>query len=60
MIRAETFFFNSSHPSISMQILHTLFHTFSKVLKRRICLTIKRFLSWSVIILFILMTLICD
>ena len=38
--------FNSLHPNISMQILHTVLYTFSKVLTRRICLTIKSFFSW--------------
>ena len=31
------------HPMIIMHILHTVFHTFLKVLKRRICLTIRSF-----------------
>ena len=53
-------FLNPSHLNISMQIVHTLLHTFSKVLKRGICLAIKSFLTWSVIILFILVTLISD
>ena len=39
---------NPLHPSISMQILHTVLYTFPVVLTRRICLTIKGFLSgWS-------------
>ena len=31
---------------IIMQILHTILKTFSKVLTRRICLTIKSLFSW--------------
>ena len=34
---------NPLHPNISINILHTVLCTFSKVLKRRICLTIKSF-----------------
>ena len=34
------------HPDISMHILHTVLYTFPKVLTRRICLTIKSFISW--------------
>ena len=33
------------YPNISKHILHTVFCTFSKVLTRRICLTIRSFLS---------------
>ena len=33
---------NTLHPNISMNILHTVFYTFPKVLTRRICLSIKR------------------
>ena len=33
--------FNPLHPNISMHILHTVHYTFSRVLTRRICLTIK-------------------
>ena len=36
---------NPSHPNISMHILHTVLFTFPNVMKRRICLTIKRFFS---------------
>ena len=36
----------NKHPNISMHILHTVLHTFTKVLTRRICLTIKSFFSW--------------
>ena len=36
---------NPSHPDISMHILHTVLFTFPNVMKRRICLTIKRFFS---------------
>ena len=39
-------FFNPLHPEISMHILHSVLHKFPKVLIRRICLTIKSFLSW--------------
>ena len=35
------------HPNISMHILHTVLHTFTEVLTRRICLTIKNFFSWG-------------
>ena len=31
---------------ISMHILHTILHTFAKVLTRRMRLTIKSFFSW--------------
>ena len=37
---------NPLHSKISMQTLHTTLYTFPKVLTRRICLTIKSFLSW--------------
>ena len=33
------------HPNIRMHILHTVLYTFSRVLKMRICFTIKSFLS---------------
>ena len=36
---------NPLHPKISMHILHTDHQTFSMLLTRRICLTIKRFFS---------------
>ena len=36
---------NPLHPNISMHILLTVLYTFSKVLARRICLTIKRFFN---------------
>ena len=51
--------FNSLHPNISIHILHTVLCTFTKVLTRRICLTIKHFFYLR-IISFILMTSICD
>ena len=35
---------NPLHPNISLHILHTAPYTFPSVLKRRICLPIKRFL----------------
>ena len=34
------------HPNINMHILHTVLCTFTKVLTRRICLTIKSVFSW--------------
>ena len=33
-------------PNISMHFLHIVFHTFSMVLMRRICLMIKTFFTW--------------
>ena len=39
-------FINHSHSHISIHLLHTVLHTFSKVLTRRTCLTIKRFFSY--------------
>ena len=36
---------NPLHPNISIHILHTVFHTFPNVLRRRICITIKSFFS---------------
>ena len=38
--------FNPLHPNISMHIRHTVLNKFPKVLTRRICITIKGFLSW--------------
>ena len=38
--------FNPLHPNISMHILRTVLYTFPKMLIRRICITIKGFLSW--------------
>ena len=39
---------NPSHPKINMHLLHTVLHTFPKVLIIRICLTIKSFFNmWS-------------
>ena len=38
---------NPLQPNISMQTLYTIVYTFPKVLTRRICLTIKSFLSLS-------------
>ena len=49
---------NTLHPNISMNILHTGFYTFPKVLTRRICLSIKRIFGDHFI--FFLMTLPCD
>ena len=37
---------NASNPSISVYILHTVLHTFPKVLTKKICLTIKSFSVW--------------
>ena len=37
---------NPLHPNISMHILHTVLHTFPKVLIRRICSPVKSFFSW--------------
>ena len=34
---------NPLHPNISMHILHTVLYTFPEELKRRICLTMKRY-----------------
>ena len=42
----STFYYNSLHPNISKDILHTVLYTFSMLLTRRICLTIKSFFSW--------------
>ena len=36
---------NTLHPNISFHILHTVLCTFTEVLTRRICLTIKSFIS---------------
>ena len=38
---------NPLHPNITIYILHTVLYTFPKVLTRRICLTIKSFISWG-------------
>ena len=51
---------NPFHPNISIRILHTVNHTFLKVLTRRICLTIKTFFFLLVIISFILVTFMCN
>ena len=37
---------NPLHPNIIMHILHTVLHTFPKVLTRRISLTIKSLFRW--------------
>ena len=34
------------HPKINLQILYSVLYKFPKVLIRRICLTVKSFLSW--------------
>ena len=39
------------HPNISIHILHTIHHTFPKVLTRRICLIIKSCSSISSILI---------
>ena len=39
--------FNSLHPNIGIHILRTVLCTFTKVLTRRICLTIKHFFTWG-------------
>ena len=44
--------FNSLHPNISIHILRTVLCTFTKVLTRRICLTIKHFFTWGSFLLF--------
>ena len=49
-------YLNFIHPNINMHILHTVLYTFPKVLTRRICFTVKSFLSWLTF-LFILVTL---
>ena len=45
-------FFNPLHPNIGMHILLTIPYTIPKVLTRRICSTIKSFLSWWSFLLF--------
>ena len=50
---------NSSHPIISIYILHTVLYTFPKVFKMRILFTNQE-LYYLVIISFILVTLLCD
>ena len=41
-------YLNPIHPNISMHILHTFLYIFTEVMTRRICQTIKSFLScWS-------------
>ena len=37
---------NLLHLNMSRYILHTVLYTFLKVLRRRVCPTMKRFLSW--------------
>ena len=37
---------NPSHPNIIIHILYTVLCTFTEVLTRRTCLTIKSFFSW--------------
>ena len=36
-------YINPPHPNINIHIFHTVLYTFTKVLTRRICLTIKSF-----------------
>ena len=50
---------NSSHPNISMHILHAVLYTFLKVLMRRICLKNQQPLQ-LVIVSVILVTLMFD
>ena len=42
----EGYGINTLHPNIGMDIPHTVYYTFPKVLTRRICLSIKRIFSW--------------
>ena len=44
--RSHFWTINPLHTDISMLILHTVLHTFLKVLTRRIYITIKSFFSW--------------
>ena len=46
------FFVNPFHPNISMHIIHTVRYTFPQVLKRRICLPIKKLHPWWPFVLF--------
>ena len=39
-------YINLLRPNISVHIPNAVFHTFLKVLTRRICLTIKNFFTW--------------
>ena len=38
----QSWFFNPSHPNLSMHILYTVLYSFPQALTRRICLTIKK------------------
>ena len=40
------FFVNTLYPNINMHVLHIVLCTLTKVLTRRICITIKSFFSW--------------
>ena len=42
---------NSLNPNISMHILHTVLYSFHKMLTRRMCFTIKSFVSFTLVIL---------
>ena len=46
VIIEDPHFLDPLHPNISIYFLHTVLYTFPMVLTRRICLTIKSFLSW--------------
>ena len=52
MMHVSLKFFNPQHHNISMHILHNVLYLFPKVLRRRICLTIKSFLSWWSFLIF--------
>ena len=42
---------NSLNPNISMHILYTVLYSFHKMLTRRMCFTIKSFVSFTLVIL---------
>ena len=46
VIKEDPHFLDPLHPNISIYFLHTVLYTFPMALTRRICLTIKSFLSW--------------
>ena len=43
---------NHFKPKIGIHIFHTVFYTFSMILTKRICLTIRSFLKWSSFLIF--------
>ena len=43
---------NHFKPKIGIHIFHTVLYTFSMILTRRICLTIRSFLKWSSFLIF--------